>query len=59
MDGDVMIYVKENNLDLAQEGEKLVKEVKDINGIKLYKVIKEMNTDKMELFGGDTNESDD
>lgn len=54
-----MIYVKENNLGLAQEGEKLVKEVKDINGIKLYKVIKEMNTDKMELFGGDTNESDD
>lgn len=59
MDGDIMIYVKENNLNIAKDGERLVKEVKDVNGIKLYKLVKDKNTDKMKLFGGDTNESND
>lgn len=59
MDGDIMIYVKENNLNIVKDGERLVKEVKDVNGIKLYKLVKDKNTDKMKLFGGDTNESND
>ena len=59
MDGDIMIYVKENNLNIAKDGERLVKEVKDVNGRKLYKLVKDKNTDKMKLFGGDTNESND
>lgn len=59
MDGGIMIYVKENNLNIVKDGERLVKEVKDVNGIKLYKLVKDKNTDKMRLFGGDTNESND
>lgn len=54
-----MIYVKESNLNNIKEGENVVKEVKDIDGIKLYKLVEKTNTDKMKLFGGDTNESND